>query len=946
MSTQLNPSQIKAVQHEKGPLLIVAGAGTGKTSVITQRILHLIRDKKLSPDNILALTFTDKAASEMVTRMDEEMPLGYIEPWIMTFHGFCDRILKTEGIEIGLSPDYEILTQTQAWILLHDNIFNLGLDYYAPLNNPNKFIHELIKFFSRLQDEDVNQSEIEKSQKSKIKSQNEESMELYQKYEELYSAYKKYQQLKLEKNVLDFGDLISWTLRLFRERKSILKKYQTQFKHILVDEFQDTNFSQLQLIKLLAPPEQNPNLTVVGDDDQAIYAFRGSSVHNILEFKENYPNASEILLTTNYRSGQPVLNAAYNSIILNNPDRLEVKLSLDKRLVAARGSKLPNPSIIEVDSLERETEFVIEKILELVGKDFSYKDVAILARANSHLEPFVSALRCAGLPYQLIGNRGLFDQQEVRDLLFFLKIAVNPYDSTSLFYFLHIENFQLASHELLELLNQSKSRTKPLWDIVAEKAGTDSRYKLIVDLVAKTQEADTKKTITDLVYQFIQTTGYINAFLKEESIENQLKIKNINLFFEKLKAFDKDYPKASVAQANEYFDLLLEAGENPAQAEIEDIDTVSLLTVHSAKGLEWPIVFLINMVSDRFPSRTRSEVILLPDELVKQKLPEGDVHLQEERRLFYVAVTRARDYLFAVYGRDYGGQRPKKPSVFLNELGVKAIKWEPKAQLSWLSQLQGVKAPKPRIIVDGQFQLRYVSYSQIDTYKSCPLKYKYQYVLNVPTKPHHAFAFGSTIHLTLQKFHQFSLHGQIPSLDTLLHMYESFFIDVGYDSQEQRMKRFESGKKALEAYYKNYQKLFLGNPVKLETKFKIMIDGIPMIGRIDRIDKLDYGYELIDYKTGNAKDQKTVDKDAQLTIYAMASQSLLGQLPQSLTLYYIESGSKFSTTRTQSQIDKKKEEILVTVEQIKKGDFEATPGFPMPCGYCPYNQICPKAKRG
>jgi len=945
MVKSLNFSQKQAVEYNKGPLLIVAGAGTGKTTVITSRIEYFIKEEGLNPSEILALTFTEKAAGEMAGRLDEIMPLGYEEPWISTFHGFCDRILKLEGLEIGLSPDYEILSQTQAWILIHDNIWDLGLDYYAPVNNPNKFINELIKFFSRMQDEDVSVKEIDTFISQKSTSQSDTDKEEYKKYTELFSAYKKYQQLKLEKNVLDFGDLITWTLKLFRERKSILSKYQKQFKQILIDEFQDTNYAQLQLIKLLAPPEQNPNLTVVGDDDQAIYAFRGSSVHNILDFKDEYPKASEILLTTNYRSGQKLLNTAHRSIVNNDPDRLEVKLSLDKKLIAARGSNLPQPQIIEVESLEAEAEFVIEKILEILGKDYTYKDVAILARANNHLDLFVSALRRAGLPYQLIGNRGLFDQQEVRDLLFFLKIAANPYDSTALFYLLHIEQLQISSQELLSLLNDSKVRTRQLWDLIIEKSVNDSRYKTIIDLVAKIQEQDCQKTITDLVYQFVHSIGYLNQFLKNETIENQLKIKNINLFFDKLKQFDKDYPRASIAQAVVYFDLLIEAGENPAQAQIEDIDTISLLTIHSAKGLEWPIVFLVNLVSDRFPSRRRSETIALPNEFVKQKMPDGDIHLQEERRLFYVAVTRARDYLFAIYGKDYGGQRSKKPSGFLSELGIEVMRWHPKAQLSWLTQLKGVPAVQPQIISDGAYQLTYLSYSQVDVYKTCPLKYKYQYILKVPTRPHHAFAFGSTIHLTLQKFHQFTIKNQTPSLETLFSMYEKFFIDTGYESETQRLKRFESGKKAIENYYRNYQQQFLGKPFKLETKFKIMIDGIPMIGRIDRIDKLDNGYELIDYKTGNIKNQKDVDKDSQLTIYAMASQSLLGQMPQNLALYFIESGEKMNTTRNEDQINKKKQEILETIREIRKVKFEAKPGFPMPCGYCPYNQICPMAKK-
>jgi DNA helicase-2/ATP-dependent DNA helicase PcrA len=940
MEQSLNSSQQKAVMHSTGPLLIIAGAGTGKTTVITKRIEHLIKEKVCKPDEIVALTFTEKAASEMICRLDEVMPYGYEEPWICTFHGFCDRLLKEDGLDIGLSPDYKILSTAKQWILIKKNIFNLNLNYYAPLGNPNKFISALIKFFSRLQDEDVTESEIDNYLK-KIKNENQEA---FIKYSEVFAAQKKYQQLKHQENVLDFGDLISLTLKLLRTRNNILLKYQKKFKYILVDEFQDTNFTQLQLIKLLAPPQNSPNLTVVGDDDQAIYAFRGSSVHNILDFKKQYPTAQEVVLTTNYRSGQLILNASYNSIVKNNPDRLEEILKIDKKLVAARGKKLPTPQIIEVDTQQSECDFVVQKILELVGKDFTYKDIAILARANNHLDPFVASFRRTLIPYQLIGNRGLFDQEEVKDLLFFLKIAANPHDDTCLFYFLHTSVFNLTPPQLIQILQEAKTQSVPLWQIITLKSQTDEKFKKIVDLIAEAQSQDTKKSITEITFKFINDSGYIKPLLKEENLENQLKLKNLNLFFERLKEYDTEFKGSSICQAIEYFDLLIEAGENPAQAQLEDIDTVSLLTIHSSKGLEWPIVFLINVVSDRFPSRSQKDSIELPVELIKQTLPKGNEHLQEERRLFYVAVTRARDYFFAVYGKDYGGSRPKKASGFLAELAVDTNNWQlPSGQLSWLSQIQGVTAPAPKRVIDGKLTLNHVSYTQIDVYQTCPLKYKYQYILQVPIRPHHAFSYGTTIHNTLHQFHQFEIKGLNPDLDVLLHIYETNFHGIGYESEQHRLKRYEKGKSALKKYFQTYKNQFLGKPFALEKSFNLQIDGVKIIGRIDRIDKLENGFELVDYKTGSVKDQKTVNKDNQLTLYAMASQALFNEIPDKLSLYFIDDGKKVETVRNQKDIESTNTLIAYTINQIKSGKFEPKANLQI-CKYCPYNQICPFAK--
>jgi len=534
---QLNPQQKKAIQHKRGPLLIIAGAGTGKTTVITERVKHLIQKQKIAPQEILSLTFTEKAAKEMLERLDVVMPLGYEEPWLSTFHAFCDRILKTEGLEIGLSPDYKIMSQPDQWLLFKKHLFDFDLSYYRPLGNPNKFIGAILKFFSRLQDEDISAEEfstyVENLQlKSKVKSQKSKVLETtsnqqlainneLERLQELSKTYEHYQRLKLENNVLDFGDLISWTLKLFRKRPPVLQKYQKQFKHILVDEFQDTNFAQLQLIKVLAPAKNNPNLVVVGDDDQSIYKWRGAAVSNILDFKKHYPKAAEVVLTKNYRSGQKLLNHAYQLIQNNNPDRLEKKLKIDKNLVAQRKKKLPEPQIFELSTLERETEFVIEKILELVSKKpYTYKDFAILARANNHLDPFVASLRRHGIPYQLLGNRGLFDQEEVRDLIFFLKAIVDPKDEINLFQLLGMPVFNIEPELILNLLSESRRTKKNLWNLVtpgvtppagggSPSGGKVSGLAKLVDQIKKARQRAVKEPALRILYDFVQSSSYV-----------------------------------------------------------------------------------------------------------------------------------------------------------------------------------------------------------------------------------------------------------------------------------------------------------------------------------------------------------------------------------------------------------------------------------------------------
>ncbi|KKS06965.1 hypothetical protein A3K01_03360 [candidate division WWE3 bacterium RIFOXYD1_FULL_43_17] len=947
--TDINEEQIKVINHIKGHLLVVAGAGTGKTRVITERIKNLIEAEGIKPKEILALTFTEKAAGEMVERTGDAMPLGYEEPWISTFHSFSDRILRAEGIEIGIDPGYKLLSSPEQWILLRKNLFDLGLKYFRPLGNPTKFISAILKFISRLQDENVSPEDFEKFVQN-TELENEEKERIF----ELAHVYTEYTRIKLEKSKMDFGDLITWTLKLFKERPHILEKYRKQFRHVLLDEFQDTNFAQYELIKLLCPVEMGDrSLVVVGDDSQSIYKFRGAAVSNILQFMEDYPKAERVTLLKNYRSGQKVLDPSYKLIVNNNPDTLESKLGISKELISQIKTKGISPEIRQAESLEDEVEFVIKKIYEVLGKEpeYTYKDVAILARANSHLDPFLMALRKHGLPYQLVGNRGLYDRDEVRDVIALLRIIANPKDGVSMYRVLNIPSLEIDGDDISKLLSEARYKKTDLWDEV--KNSEKVKLSLLKELIKERQENITRETPSEFIFNMVTNIGYLRPLIEDETVENQLSIKNLDMFLNKAKEFEikhredtKELP--TVVDFLDYMELVLEAGDNPAQAELEDIDTVNLMTVHASKGLEYPVVFMVNLVSDRFPTRNKGDVIDVPNELIKETLPSGDEHIQEERRLFYVGMTRAQKYLYLTLAKNYGGKREKVPSGFLQETGLKMeyIGKVADEKAGGQDSLFGITSAfrDPQAVNVANLVPQTMSYTQIDTYNACPLKYKYSYILRIPTLPNYALSFGTTMHETLKEFHTKRMFGKNVSLEDLYEIYERKWIPLGYDDEKHRTERFESGKRVLEEYFSKHGAV-KDNIEALEKSFNLRIGGTNFFGRIDRIDNLESGgVEIIDYKTGTAKTQKDVDRDAQVTIYAMAAKEALGLKPDLLTLYFLESGEKVSTTRTQEELVKQKEKIVETVENIKKGQFEANPTIQ--CGWCDYKDICPFAYRG
>lgn len=960
----LSPKQKAAVEHGEGPLLIIAGAGTGKTLVITRRIAHLISTKKAKPHEILALTFTEKAAKEMEERVDLLVPYGYTGITISTFHAFGDRILREHGLRLGLTPDFRVLSRPEQVIFFRKHLFSLPLKTFRPLGNPTKHIEALLSLFSRAKDEDVGPEAYlayadRRLTKALATPEDPSLLEEAAFEKELAETYRRYQDLLMEEGCIDFGDQVSMALRLLRENPTVLKKVQSQFRYILVDEFQDTNFAQFQLVRLLS--ESHHNVTVVGDDDQSIYKFRGAAISNILGFGKMYHDAKRVVLTENYRSVQPILDVSYRLIQQNNPDRLEVQEKIDKRLISQVED--PAPSLLEppvvhlhYDTLSSEADAVARIIAEEHEAGLDLGDVAILVRGNADADSFLRALNVRGIPYRFTGNRGLYSRPEVRLLIAFMRAVADFHDSSSLYYLATSELYRLPDEILARCNALARRKNQSLYDVfkTIESVGisvspeaTATLEKLLADIQASLQRAR-EVDAGVVLYEFIRRSGLLEQYAERMTTAQEVKIQNVARFFEEIRRFQQLTPTAALHDVVAYLDLLIKAGEDPPAAEADvDASAVSVLTIHKSKGLEFDTVFMVGLVDGKFPSRERSERIELPVELIQDVLPQGDFHIQEERRLFYVGMTRARRRLYLSSARDIGGVRERKVSPFVLEalnLPIQAVPTTKASALEAIARHGAVEQPDlfTRRAPASDEPL-YLTHYQIDDYSTCPLKYKYTHILRVPIYQHHAVLYGNAMHQAVAAYLSAKMTDQTIPFEEILIVFNRAWRSEGFLSRQHEEQRLAAGHAALRRFY-DEQERGGRKPTYIEKEFSFTFEGNRIAGRWDRVDEIPEGGVIIDYKTAEVHDQKTADKKAkenpQLTLYAWSYRERFGTLPVRVELHFLDSGFVGTAVRKEKEIEKMQEKVRVVAEGIRKEDFEARPTY-IACQYCAYQDICP-----
>jgi len=693
----LNPEQLRAVTHGDGPLLVVAGAGTGKTQVITRRIAWLIATKRAKPSEILGLTFTDKAAEEMQLRVDQLVPYGYADTTISTFHAFGDRLIREFAFELGRAPDLRVLSRPEVVVFLRERLFDLGLEEYRPLGDPDRFLGALAALFARCRDEDVSvaryrayadrleveaaaaAAEVAAGHDVGVEDRDRAAAlaETARRQRELATAYGRYTELLAAHGAIDFGDQVSLALRLLRDSPAARRAVQDRFRYILVDEFQDTNRAQSELVAILA--ERHRNVTVVGDDDQSIYRFRGAAISNILEFRDRYRGARTVVLRRNYRSLAPILDLAHRLIRHNDPDRLEVRVGISKRLIPERSARTAAPVRHRAFATPgEEADWIAAEIRSRMDRGAPARDHAVLVRANADADPILRALNTAAIPWRFSGTSGLYARPEIRLLLSLLRAVADPGSTVDVYALAAAEQYAVPADDLAALMSAARRRH---WTAIEVLDGLDSEpgavrlstpgraalRRLRADLLRYTELAQ-RRPAGEVLYTFLRDTGWLAALTGAGTVSGDEALANIARFFEVVRAQSAVLADDRAVFLARHLSTLIQAGDDPPTADPDpDVDAVSVLTVHKAKGLEFPVVFVPGLAADRFPARGRRETLPLPLELVDEILPEGDGHLQEERRLFYVAMTRARDELFLSHASEGPGGLARRVSPFVLE---------------------------------------------------------------------------------------------------------------------------------------------------------------------------------------------------------------------------------------------------------------------------------------
>lgn len=944
----LNPEQRAAVTHTTGPLLIIAGAGTGKTTVVTRRIAWLIQQGLAKPNEILALTFTDKAAGEMEARVDQLVPYGLTDTRIATFHAFGDQILREHALDLGLPSEFRILASDEQALFLADRFDDIpGIVELRPTNNPRKFVSLILATISRAKDELVSPREYLRVTKKMLKlSENPHDALEARRQVEIAKIYAAYEEFKEEAGVLDFGDQIIRVIDLLKHQPSLLRHYRQHFQYTLVDEFQDTNPAQYRLVKLLLGKDKN--LTVVGDDDQAIFAFRGAAVSNIVGFLDDFPKSQRVILHRNYRSTQAILDRAYQLIRHNDPDRLEAKLAINKRLTGLELGESPTLEWFTHDA--DEADWLVEMITEL-GKTHQLADIAILVRSNSLVSAIAEALGRANIPYLTSTDRDFPKKPEIDGVISFFKTICHPDDSKHLVKLAFSPYYQieaqwiLAFNELASTSHRSldsllAEETSSAWSTLSEP-GRRAMENFYADIVRFRSEIGQRRA-GELLYQFLQERGVLEhdptralqlglfaKFPEERRLEM---IQNLAAVFEAIRNYGAAGRDEFALSFVDQLESLLTNIVPPSVDLGPDVDAVRIMTVHAAKGLEFEIVFLPGMTADRFPCRRQGRSLDLPDELVKEQLPDGDQHLAEERRLAYVAVTRAKRQLF-LSGATTAGQakRYKKISPFVMEaLGLSKtptpqIRVSPTERIHYFAS--GVPVP-PTIAFPTHDGVVFLSPAMIETYQRDPYEFYWKYVLRAPILPSRHLVYGNAIHASIEAYYRLRAQGKQPTVADLLHRYEEAWKSEGFDSRSDEARQFEIGQVTLERFWTRAEQESL--PDCIEEEFTFTLPEVRVRGRIDAI--FPKTGEIRDFKTSAVRDQKDANQKIKdnlpIKIYALAYVKRFGKAPETLTLDFVDKDLRASIAPPKAMLEKTKQIIIDTALAIKAGKFEPNPNNP------------------
>jgi len=973
----LNPEQRAAAHHGEGPLVVVAGAGTGKTRVITERIRYLLDTQpELTGKEILGLTFTDKAAAEMKHRVVAparergEAEAGRAEAvTLSTFHAFCNNLL------LELDPDLKPIDNIDHWILLRRNLPLLQLEHYRRLAEPGQFLGDFVEFFSRCQDELVTPDDYQRYAEEQARTfervraampEDERAIrdEEIAKALEIARAYRASDLLLRERKLITFGTQILDAVQRLKADASLRERLRARYRYILVDEFQDTNIAQLELLWLLGG--DRPNLVVVGDHRQAIYRFRGASFGSFTIFLKRFASGSsgaaagrDLLqpLTRNYRSSGRILRVAGQAIRHNEkpPNIPEYPLEAERE----DGEKV---RIVTHESSEAEAHWVAGELERLHGAGARWRAFAVLYRSHGHRDKLVEALKARQIPF-VIKNLSILSHRLVRDVIAYLRLIDHPSDDVACARVLATPAWGLAPADLVRLAERAaKTKGVSLWDTMlaakdeAAFSAGDRNLPALVEMITELRKKARQLTAVELFDELAEAVQ-ISAAVADEDRK----------YFDRLAQFLRDWqPKSETQRLKEFVEYLdyFEQAGGAINLEQESGDAVQLMTVHAAKGLEFDHVYVLRLVQRSFPAGERPHVLEFPPELMKEEQPQGSFHIQEERRLFYVAVTRAQRRLTL----STVVNKRSKPSVFLDD-----ILMDPQIKRRDVQQLAppAAEAPAPPeeeepTLFDmrdwrarigsriGEWATSYrppvpepltISPSAMGTLQACAQKYLFSGVWKLRCQPAAAMSFGSVMHNTIKYFIGELAKGRTLPFEEVERKFQLEWTSAGFEDDYQEQEYKKDGLTQLRAFY---ERTLAAPPevIAQEKVFQLPMDNsVVLTGRMDQVNRLGPGQEeIVDYKTGKPRDAEKARKDLQLSAYALAAREVFDWNPARLTLHFLQNDQPVSATRDEKQLKKVCDDIQEAAADIRAGEFPANPGFA--CKFCDYESICPAREQG
>ncbi len=924
-SAALTQAQRAAVDHAGGPLLIVAGAGTGKTRVLVERYRRLRQDG-VPAEQILLLTFTEKAAREVLDRVEQEDYLPTGERFVLTYHAFAQRFLQEEGWLCGIPKGFRIVSEVRKWELMRDVLLQLRPPHLFHAQRPYERIGELLKLVERAKQELV--SPVEFRGWAEANAIIDDPLLAAQR--EAALVYGEYQERLLAEERLDFDDTIYFSVQLLTEEPSVAARLSRRFIHLMVDEFQDTNFAQSRLLELLAGTERN--LCVVGDDDQSIYKFRGASVANLRRFHTVFPDAAVIRLEENYRSRGPILRAA-GRLISDDPDRLE------KRLIATRGEGRA-VSVLTATNVTEEADAVATLVKTAIDEGRHRPNtIAILLRANAHLHNFARALQRLGVAYQVSGGRGFYQQPEVKDCLAYLRAVDSPDDAVCLMRLLSLPRYAADSVQAGRWARQARDDGRRFFDVLQESSDNGAR-RLTEDL-RRFNGLALRLGVDDLFYEVMEQTHYLDLERFLGPIERLQVSANVQKLAELIAAYCDEHPDHHLSAYLKHLNATEAAQADEEIAPLDEtVNAVHLMTVHQAKGLEFGLVIIPHLVEGRFPASRRGEGLTLPNELLKEELPAAELHLAEERRLAYVALTRAREEIVCTLASRYEGVRDWRPSRFLPPIRGEGARELAGAQLLVATAGLVEVARQVELPLNDAPPIAALSYTQVDTYLRCPQMYQYRFVFRLPTRPKPQMQFGRILHDAL-KDALGSIDRETPLTWAMVDSaYVAAWAKERFCAPEQAPSLQDLGRTYLRRAFEAGD---LSKPLLLEQPFSLRVDGLRLTGRIDRVDRHpDGSYEVIDYKTGSAKRAAELQRDLQLGVYALAAREVFRFDPLSLSYYYLETSERVTVDKPRERLDEDRQTIVNVAEGIRAELFVAKPDR-MKCGGCDFRLLCPSA---